>query len=306
MFERQPLIARVVSACLGAGALLTAGTTPAATVSIYKVTDADGRVTYQNVPPGAGDGRVEKRAFDLEANAMNFTRPRAVGAPGGGGNNVNNNDVITRLADELLRRTGGTGTSLSITRGSGSVVFSGQPSTTGILGGGEVSGIVTPSGNLIGADNALIGGATVAGTTDGANAGGANAGGGTGMGGGAGSGPAITNPSTGNATFTGGGQGFTGGSPNFTGNSPTFTSSSATFSSNTGTLGPATPGIGAGTLGATGGGDGANNSGAGGSSTAPGPATNTGAAPGTSGAGIAPGTNPFAGTSGAAPRRGVR
>lgn len=299
MFERQPLIARVVVACLGAGALLTAGAAPAATVSIYKVTDADGRVTYQNVPPGAGAGRVEKRAFDLEANAMNFTRPRAVGAPGGGGNSVNNNDVIARLADELLRRTGGAGTSLSITRGSGSVVFSGQPTTTGILGGGEVSGIVTPSGNLIGADNALLGGAPVAGTTDGATAGGANAGGGTGMGGGAGSGPAITNPSTGSATFTGGGQGFAG-------NSPTFTSSSATFSSNTGTLGPATPGIGAGTLGATGGGDAANNGGAGGSSTAPGPATNTGAAPATSGAGIAPGTNPFAGTSGAAPRRAVR
>lgn len=257
------------------GATLSLTPALAATVSIYKVTDADGRVTYQNVEPQNDTGRIEKKAFDLEANAMNFTRPRAVGSAPGGGTNVNNNDIATRLVDELLRRTGSTGTSMSISRGPGSVVFSDQ-ATTGISGGGEVSGIVTPSGNLIGSDNATLN------NTGGGNN---NAGGGTGMGGGEGTGPAITNPSTGGATFTGNNQTFTGTNQTFSGNSPTFTSNSATFSSDTGTLGPATPGVGAGTTG----GAAATNSGA----TTSGTSNNS--SPATSPQiGITPGTNPFA------------
>lgn len=289
---------RAAALCIGSCALFAATAAWAATVSIYKVTDANGRVTYQNTPPGATAGRVERRAFDLEANAMNFTRPRAAGSPqGGGGNTNNNNEVITRLADELLRRTGGAGTGVSVTRRSGSVVFSDQSTTgVGVLGGGEASGIVTPSGNLVGADNANIGGTAGAATAGSANinpGAGNNAGGGTGMGGGEGTGPAITNPSTGNPTF--------GGGQTFTGNSPTFTSNSATFSSSTGTLGPATPGIGAGTVGASGN---FNNNAGSANGTPANTANNTGA--GVSGTapqtGVAPGTNPFAGSDSVAPR----
>lgn len=317
-------LSRVAAMCIGAGALFAATAASAATVSIYKVTDADGRVTYQNTPPGATAGRVERRAFDLEANAMNFTRPRAVGSgPGGGSNASNNNDVVTRLANEVIRRTGGgVGTAMSVTPGSGSVVFSNQPTVgVGVLGGGEMSGIVTPSGNVIGADNATVGVAGgIANNTIGTDINtGVNAGGGTGIGGGAGTGPAITNPSTDSAVFTGSTQvftgtnpAFTGASPAFTGNSPTFTSNSATFSSNTGTLGPATPGVGAGTVGASGNfnnsvGNGTasgdaqirNTAGAivGSSVTAP----QAGVAPSTP-TGVAPGTNPFAGNDGVAPR----
>ena len=342
MSKCAPPISHVVAGWIGASILFTATTSLAATVSIYKVIDGDGHVTYQNVPPGPEAERVERRAFDLEANAMNFTRPRAVGAgPVGGGNANNNNDVITRLANELSLRAGGTGTGISVTRGSGSVVFSDQSSTGfGVLGGGEVSGIVTPSGNLVGADNpnidstaagvnttsgtgfnagASTGGGTGinAGGGTGINAGGGtgiNAGGGTGMGGGQGTGPAITNPSTdgatftgGNQTFTGSNQTFTGNAPTFTGNSPTFTSNSATFSSNTGTLGPATPGIGAGTVGATGG---FNSNGGNGAATGAGvnTGTNAGTAAGSSAGaqtGVAPGTNPFAGSNSIAPRGGA-
>ena len=326
MSKCAPPIAHIAAAWIAASILFMPTTSPAATVSIYKVIDRDGHVTYQNVRPGPEAERVEQRAFDLEANAMNFTPPRAVGAgPAGGGNANNSNDVVTRLANELSRRAGGTGTSISVTRQSGSVVFSGQPNIGfGVLGGGEVSGIVTPSGNLVGADNPAIGSTalginptggagfnagTNAGGGTGTNAGGGtgiNAGGGTGMGGGQGTGPAITNPSTDGATFT-------GNAPTFTGNSPTFTSNSATFSSNTGTLGPATPGIGAGTVGATGGfnnnggngtanGAGSNTGTNAGAATGPSAGAQTGIAPQTV---IAPGTNPFAGSNGIAPRGGA-
>lgn len=266
--------------CMSAGLSLSVAPAFAASVAVYKVTDADGHVTYQNFAPESGAGRIEKKAFDPEANAMNFARPRAVGSAPSGGSNVNNNDIAARLIDDLLRRSGNDGASVSISRGPGFRVFGNEVNPSGV-GGGQVSGIVTPSGNFIGNDNVTLGNA--------------NAGGGTGTGGGQGTGPAIVNPSTGGTTFNGTNPTFTGNNPTFTGNSPTFTSNSATFSSNTGTLGPATPGVGAGTAGgAT---NSFNNSGNGGNTgtTGSSPAPQTG---------VAPGTNPFAGTTDA--QRGGR
>lgn len=273
--------------CIAAGLSLSAAPAFAASVAVYKVTDADGRVTYQNFAPESGAGRVEKKTFDPEANAMNFTRPRAVGTAPSGGGNIDNNAIAARVIDNLLRRSGNEGTSISVSRGPGFSVLGGGLNRLNHsdVAGGEASGIVTPSGNFIGSDNVTLGNA--------------NAGGGTGTGGGQGSGPTIVNPSTGSATFSGGSAVFTGNSPTFTSNSPTFTSNSptftsnsATFSSNTGTLGPATPGVGAGTIGgAT---NSFNNTGGG---------ANTGTI-GTTQTGVAPGTNPFAGTPSAAPRGG--
>lgn len=249
------------------GASLSLAPALAATVSIYKVTDADGRVTYHNIEPKGESGRIEKKAFDLEANAMNFTQPRATGRAPSGGSGVNNNDIATRLVDELSRRTTTNDTGMSISRGSRAVVFNNQLNS-GTASGGGIGGIVTPTGTLIGGDNAAVGGN--------------NAGGGTGMGGGQGTGPAIVNPSTGSATFS-------ATNPTFTGNSPTFTSNSATFSSNTGTLGPATPGVGAGTTGGT-------------ANTFNSTGSNAGASVTTPQTGIAPGTNPFTGTGNATSR----
>lgn len=69
-------------------------------VTIYKVTDANGNITYQNQPPSKGAGQVEVKEMDPEQNvlpapAAAATRGKTVGRPQTGEGAVSNPpDVI--------------------------------------------------------------------------------------------------------------------------------------------------------------------------------------------------------------------
>lgn len=93
---KNSLIATVVAASVF-------GATAASAVTVYKVTDANGHVTYQNAPPRIGDvARTERKEINPNENIMvNERRAVGTGTSGGG----NRDQVNLRALDELIRRS---------------------------------------------------------------------------------------------------------------------------------------------------------------------------------------------------------
>lgn len=145
----------------------------ASAVTIYKVTDAQGHVTYQNEPPARGTPRVEIKQIDPNHNTLAFERPRAIGAPqgGGAGGDAGNADT-SRAVDELIRRsfmagaasaaatTGAdAGSSVVIVNGgsrSRPLTPSGAPDATGESANGATTGTTTTSSGNVGINGGTL------------------------------------------------------------------------------------------------------------------------------------------------------
>ena len=117
-------------------------------VTVYKITDAQGHVTYQNEPPAAGAQRVEVKQIDPAHNTLAFERPRAVGAPQGGGGNTD-----MRAIDELIRRSFMAGAASAAGAGKGAdagssvVIVNGGSRNRPALAGNAGTGDIGPDGS---------------------------------------------------------------------------------------------------------------------------------------------------------------